>query len=121
VFFVPFDGGQFRGRALGIQRIDFFRFGVIDQQGGVSANSVHRRIDNTQYGLAGNDRVKSVAAFFQNALGSAGGFRLHRRDREVLTAHDRAHGFVCTAAAFFLSHSGPRKSTNDDEEGRQFQ
>ena len=88
---VPFNRREAGRGAFGIDRIDLLRFGVIDQQGRIAADAVHRLVNDTEHGLARHDGVKGVAALFQNALSRARRFSFHRRDCEVPAAHDRTH------------------------------
>src|SRR5215471_1728833 len=121
MFFVPLNRRQLWRRTFSIDGINLFRFRVINQQRRIGADAVHRAVDQSEHGLARNDRVEGVAAFFQNSLGCASCFSLHRGDGEMLTAHHGAHGPVSNfLRLLFLSHSHPRQEKNRHANGDHF-
>ena len=98
VLLVPLDRRQLRRRAFRIDRDDLLRAGVVEQEHGVTADTIHRGVDHTQHGLTGNDGVESVAPCFKNSLRRSRRFGFHRRYREMPAAHDRTHRPSCAVS-----------------------
>ena len=114
VLLIPLDRREARRARLRVDRHHLLRLRVVEQEHGVAADAVGRKVGDGERRLSRDGGVERVAATLKNAPRRFGGFGAHRRDRRRAPADDRPHraGARCLVV---LRERGGRAAENESE------